>query len=95
MRNSIRTNWKAKANAYNNAVKAVIQELQTPATAQIETEEPETLVTDAEAAKMRRVADKIHIAAKLDVAQANQVVGDLTQYHEATEPARQQLKREI
>ena len=95
LRNSVRTNWKAKRDAYINSVKAVIQELQTPATAQVETEEPETLVTDAEAAKMKRVADKIHIAAKLDVAQANQVLGDLVKYHEATEPARQQLKREI
>ena len=33
----------------------------------IETEEPETLVTDAQAAKMQRVFDKVHVAAKKDV----------------------------
>ena len=36
-------------------------------------EEPETLVTDAEAAKWHRVTDKMHTAAKLDIAFGNQI----------------------
>ena len=95
MRNEIRTNWKAKAEVYKAAVRNIVAEIKAPARVQIEMEEPETLVTNAQAAKMRRIADKVHIAAKLDVAQANQVVGDLTQYAEATKAAREQLKREV
>jgi Txe/YoeB family toxin of Txe-Axe toxin-antitoxin module len=94
LKNSIHTTWKAKANAYTNSVKDIIRELKTPVRAQFEGE-PETLVTDAEAAKMRRIADKVHVAAKLDIDQANQVTGDLTKYVEATQHARDQLKREV
>ena len=95
MKNQANTQWRAKAAVYKQAVRNIVAEIKAPAQVQIEMDEPETLVTDVQAAKMRRVADKIHIAAKLDVAQANQVLGDLTKYHEATQPAREQLKREI
>ena len=44
---------------------------------------------------MKRVADKVHIAAQMDVAVQNQVLGDLTQYLEATKAARTQLKTEV
>jgi len=50
----------------------------------IETEEPETLVTDAQAAKMHRVFDKTHTAAKLDVDLANQVNEDIVKYVQST-----------
>ena len=55
---------------------------------------PESLVTDAQAAKMERVMEKIHIAAKNDVDLSNQVVGDLVKYKEGTKFARKQLKWE-
>jgi hypothetical protein len=95
LRNQARTNWKAKADVYVQAVRDIVTELKTPPTAQIETEAPETLITDAEAAKMRRIADKVHIAAKMDIAVQNQVMGDLTQYVEATQAAREQLKTDV
>ena len=44
---------------------------------------------------MRRVADKIHIAAKNDIAFANQIDGDMEKYIQGTEEARNQLKQEI
>ena len=56
--------------------------------------EPETLVTDAQAAKWRRVADKVHTAAKLDISYQNTVVGDLTKFMENTQVARNTLKQE-
>jgi hypothetical protein len=95
LNNEARTKWRTKAAIYKQAVRNIVQEIQTPARVQLETEEPEVLVTDAEAAKMRRIADKVHIAAKLDIDQANQVTGDLTQYVEQTKAAREQLKREV
>lgn len=71
MRNQVRTNWKAKADVYVQAVRDIVTELKTPATAQIETDAPQTLVTDAEFNKMKSVAEKVHIAAKMDVAVQN------------------------
>ena len=44
---------------------------------------------------MRRVADKVHIAAKMDIAYANQINSDVLQYIEATKTARDQLNLEI
>jgi hypothetical protein len=43
----------------------------------IETEEPETLVTDAQAAKIHRVFDKVHVAAKKDIDMTNTIVEDI------------------
>jgi len=40
---------------------------------------------------MLRVANKVHTAAKLDVAIQNQAVGDITNYVEGTKAARAQL----
>jgi len=45
---------------------------------------PETLVSDAQAAKMGRVMDKIHIAAKNDIDLGNQIVGDLVDFKNST-----------
>ena len=53
----------------------VIREIQTPVAAQVE-DGPETLVTDAEAAKWHRVVDKIHIAAKAEIDLLNTVLAD-------------------
>jgi hypothetical protein len=50
------------------------------------------MITDAQGAKWQRIADKVHTAAKLDVAVQNQVVGDITKFAEATAPAREDLK---
>ena len=52
------------------------------------------MVTDAQAAKMERVIEKIHIAAQNDVNLQNQVVGDITKFKQGTRFARQQLKQE-
>jgi hypothetical protein len=49
------------------------------------------MITDAQGAKWQRIADKVHTAAKLDVAVQNQVVGDITKFAEATAPAREDL----
>jgi hypothetical protein len=40
---------------------------------------------------MQRVANKVHTAAKLDIAVQNQVVGDITQYLNSTSEAREEL----
>ena len=58
-------------------------------------EEPETLVTDAEAAKMHRVVDKIHTAAQKDIDFANTVNQDIEQYIQSTEEPREELNEEV
>jgi len=93
LKNSIRTNWKAKNETYINSVKDVIREIQTPVAAQVEGQ-PETLVTDAQAAKWHRVVDKIHTAAKAELDLVNDVLGDVDQYSQDTQPARQRLAGE-
>ena len=93
LKNSIKTNWKANNERFVASVKDVIREIKTPVTSNMETV-PETLISDAQAAKMERVMDKIHIAAKNDLAFGNQVAGDLTQFKNSTAAARNQLKQE-
>ena len=93
MRDSIRTNWKAKYQTYINSVKDVIREVQTPVQAQIEGE-PETLVTDAQAAKWHRVVDAIQNAARAEIDLVNEVQGDVEQFARATQPARAKLANE-
>jgi hypothetical protein len=83
LKNSINTNWKAKQDAYVNSVKDVIREIKTPVRSQMDTV-PESMVSDAQAAKMERVFEKIHIAAKKDLDFGNQMIGDLTKFKENT-----------
>ena len=47
LRNSVNTTWKAKVQAYQNAVKAVVDEIKTPVATHMEIEDSTTLVTDA------------------------------------------------
>jgi hypothetical protein len=54
-------------------------------------EEPETLVTDAQAAKMKRVFNKVHTAAKLDIDLSNTVNADLVKYANQTKYARDEI----
>ena len=93
MKNSIKTNWAAKERVYIDSVKDVIREIQTPVQAQIEGE-PETLVTDAQAAKWHRVVEKIQTAAKAEIDLINEVQGDVENFAKSTQPARAKLANE-
>jgi len=59
-----------------NDVRGIFENIEDDQTL-IDTEKPETLVTDAQADKMRAVFDKVHTAAKKDVDLTNTVIGDL------------------
>jgi hypothetical protein len=54
LKNSINTNWKTRVQVYQNAVRDIVREIKTPVASTMELE-PESLVTDAEFAKARRV----------------------------------------
>jgi hypothetical protein len=90
----VQFNWKAKRIAYVNSVKAVIREIQTPVASTMENE-PETLVTDAQAAKWHRVVEKIHVAAQAEIAMINQFQSDIGQYAKSTAGARGEFAGEM